>query len=335
MLSSRVAQFLRLSSVVPAVNQAARAIRVHPQCILRQKLVASPVATLGRSRFLQARYLCSQAPAEKEDDNDKGSILDTLSPEKHKELRKLQMEYDVEQASGYNVPQHMSDAMWLRIMECPSRSQRMKMYHYFSKTEKRKMKKKEMQIERHKELAKVVDSEGFFREPMNTIFQFIRESTMSKFYNNNVARAMIFGQEIVLDLGYESHMKEREIINLCRQFWQLYGANRKSPDPFHIVLCNAQPDSPTLKHLKRTSSIESFDHILVTVTEKCYTERFEKDKLVYLTPDAPNALKKFDHDAVYIVGGLVDKSIIKPVSMAKAKRQGIKMAKLPLDRYFK
>lgn len=35
------------------------------------------------------------------------------------------------------------------------------------------------------------------------------------------------------------------------------------------------------------------------------------------------------------VGAFVDMSVQKPISFAKAKREGLKMAKLPLDRYLR
>jgi len=60
---------------------------------------------------------------------------------------------------------------------------------------------------------------------------------------------------------------------------------------------------------------------------------FPREKLVYLTPDAQTRLTKWDHDATYIVGAIVDKGPYKPLTKAKAKREGIQMARLPLDDY--
>jgi len=58
-----------------------------------------------------------------------------------------------------------------------------------------------------------------------------------------------------------------------------------------------------------------------------------KEKIVYLTPHCREELDIFDHDTTYIIGGIVDKSNQEPLTLAKAKREGIRMAKLPLDRY--
>lgn len=46
-------------------------------------------------------------------------------------------------------------------------------------------------------------------------------------------------------------------------------------------------------------------------------------------------MTEFDPDSVYIIGGIVDKKDSTPLTMAKAKREGIRMAKLPLDKYLR
>ena len=66
-----------------------------------------------------------------------------------------------------------------------------------------------------------------------------------------------------------------------------------------------------------------------TVTEKCYTELFPKENLVYLSPDSRNLLKYNPND-IYIMGGLVDRSVEKNASLAKAESKNIRHARLPL-----
>lgn len=56
--------------------------------------------------------------------------------------------------------------------------------------------------------------------------------------------------------------------------------------------------------------------------------------MVYLTPDAEETLT-YDPDDIYIIGSIVDKRTQPPLSLAKAKREGLRMAKFPLDRYVK
>lgn len=64
-----------------------------------------------------------------------------------------------------------------------------------------------------------------------------------------------------------------------------------------------------------------------------YLDHFPKDNLVYLTPHCKNDLTEYNPDHVYIIGAMVDTMHNEPLSLAKAKKHGLKMARLPLDRY--
>ena len=46
----------------------------------------------------------------------------------------------------------------------------------------------------------------------------------------------------------------------------------------------------------------------LTVTEKCYTELYPKEDIVYLTPNSQYNMEDYDHDAVYIIGGNINNS---------------------------
>lgn len=70
----------------------------------------------------------------------------------------------------------------------------------------------------------------------------------------------------------------------------------------------------------------------MVVNPDSYLEKYPRERLVYLTPHCREELITYDHNAVYIIGGIVDKSSGEPLSLAKAKREGIRMKKLPLDR---
>lgn len=56
---------------------------------------------------------------------------------------------------------------------------------------------------------------------------------------------------------------------------------------------------------------------------------------MYLTPHCKETLTHYDRDVIHIVGALVDKGPMEPLTLAKAKREGIRMAQLPLDHYLK
>ncbi|XP_077498203.1 mitochondrial ribonuclease P protein 1 homolog isoform X2 [Amblyomma americanum] len=146
------------------------------------------------------------------------------------------------------------------------------------------------------------------------------------------AWATMFGQTLVFDLDYEHEMSKRELTNAADQLQEVYATNRLDPDPFNLVFCNVKEGSQYKQHLHRVLPHLGKPSCLVTATEKSYLDLYPKERLVYLTPDARQPLRYSD-DAIYIVGAMVDLGSQRPLSMAKAKRQGISFARLPLDEY--
>ncbi|XP_008072327.1 tRNA methyltransferase 10 homolog B isoform X2 [Carlito syrichta] len=66
--------------------------------------------------------------------------------------------------------------------------------------------------------------------------------------------------------------------------------------------------------------------------EDCFS-LFPLETLVYLTPDSEHALEDVDLNKVYILGGLVDESIQKKVTLQKAWEYSVRTARLPIQEY--
>lgn len=234
--------------------------------------------------------------------------------------------------AGRAVPENMSEEQLKTFMECPSKSAKKKYLKYlhlkelYKKNDKRKMdEKRERRLEAQ-------DQDSKTDETKKSPFVSLWSRTMDKAYNWRAAQSMIFGQPLVFDMSYEKDMSVREVSNTVRQIVMSESSNRRSVDPFHIHFCNFQDGS--LYHREFIKNYkEAWDKLLITVTDRCYTEIFPKEKLIYLTADSPKVMKAFDHDKIYIVGSMVDKSIKRGVSLARAKRLGLETAALPLDKY--
>lgn len=48
-------------------------------------------------------------------------------------------------------------------------------------------------------------------------------------------------------------------------------------------------------------------HFPMNIHSQSYLDIFDKEQLVYLTPHCREEMDNYDHDAIYIVGALVDK----------------------------
>lgn len=234
--------------------------------------------------------------------------------------------------AGRSVPENISEEQLKTFMECPSKSAKKKYLKYlhikelYKKNDKRKMdEKRERRLETQKQASET-------DETKRSSFICLWASSMDKAYNWRVAQSMIFGQPLIFDMSYEKDMSVREVANTVRQIVLSESCNRRSVDPFHIHFCNFKDDSlyhkEFIKHYR-----EAWGKLLITMTDQCYTDVFPKDKLIYLTADSPKVMKTFDHDKIYIIGSMVDRSIKTGVSLARAKRLGLETAALPLEKY--
>lgn len=234
--------------------------------------------------------------------------------------------------AGRAVPENISEEQLKTFMDCPSKSAKKKYLKYLhlrelhKKNDRRKMdEKRERRLEAQNQVTNT-------DETKKSSFIYLSSSTMDKTHNWRAAQSMTFGQPLVFDMSYEKEMSIREVINTVKQIVLSESCNRRSVDPFHIHFCNFKDDSlyhrEFIKHYR-----EAWGKLLITVTDQCYTEIFPKDKLIYLTADSPKVMKTFDHDKIYIVGSMVDKSIKTGVSLARAKRLGLETAALPLEKY--
>ncbi|NWU96933.1 TM10C methyltransferase, partial [Upupa epops] len=235
--------------------------------------------------------------------------------------------------AGRAVPEKISEDQLKTFMECPSKSAKKKYLKFLhirelqKKNDRRKLdEKKERRLQAQEQVSKADD------ENKTKSFMCMLSSGMDRAYSWRAAQSMVFGQPLVFDMSYEKDMSVREVTNTVKQIVLSEGCNRRSMDPFHIHFCNLRDDS--LYHREFVKFYrEAWGKLLITVTDQCYTEVFPKDKLIYLTADSPKVMKTFDHDKVYIVGSMVDKSIKTGVSLARAKRLGLETAALPLEKY--
>ena len=230
------------------------------------------------------------------------------------------------------MPEKMTDAMWLELLQFMTPNARKRYYRYLYKIEVNHLLREER---KQKRLLERQENDMTTEEGKNTIFMFMRKKTMNNFYYSRLVHSMFYGQPIVFDMDFEYMMRAQDVMRLYEQFQMAYGSNKIHKDPFHFVLCNYKEDSHFHKIFEKCSGDRRVEDYLFTMSNQSYLDMYPHKELVYLTPDAPHELTTYNHDAVYIVGGLVDKVNSKPLTLAKAKREKMKMAKLPLDRYLK
>lgn len=129
-------------------------------------------------------------------------------------------------------------------------------------------------------------------------------------------------------------MTQLEADNCAKQLTLTFAINRLHDQPFDIHFCNFDTNSRSGKRIVKQIPTILNPEFPVNVHSKSYLDIFDKERLVYLTPHCRQEMVDYNPDDVYIVGAMVDKAHSEPISLAKAKKYGLRMAKFPLDRYF-
>ncbi|XP_076278968.1 tRNA methyltransferase roswell [Lasioglossum baleicum] len=253
---------------------------------------------------------------------------------------KMGLEIETTRQMNGRVPTTMSATDWLMLLAATSKSQRRHYLDHRWKIEKSEEAEKLEKQAKQAKLQKVVEEReteptdittyGLFH---NTMFIRISRQAMNNFYNARLINSIMYEPKIVYDLGYDADMTAYEALNCSKQLLMSFALNRYHPEPFNLYFCNANKSSLVMRQFHKGVPTVYEDSYPLYITEKSYLDVFDRDKIVYLTPDAPTVLETFDPNMVYIIGAMVDKVNPQRVSFAKARKEKIKMVRLPLAEY--
>lgn len=170
----------------------------------------------------------------------------------------------------------------------------------------------------------------------NSLFTRIPDSVLrSSQSGSRLRQAALYGTKLVFDFGFEEFMAPWLYRNVIDQVQEAYGLNKFDyREPFDFWFCNFKADSFAAKYASEKAIKNVYNGSMITVKEDCFTNHFDKSRLVYLSPDSREQLTDIGrNDDVYIVGVYNDRGASKPISFRKAEALGIRCKSLPLDSY--
>lgn len=170
----------------------------------------------------------------------------------------------------------------------------------------------------------------FYGLHKNSMFMRIYNKTMNNFANYKLCYALAFEQPLVVDLSYYNVMTYSENMLLAKQIGIAYGENRHHLKPFNLQLCSFPPESPLMVHIMRNMQNLNHPSLPVVTYPTSLLETYPKEKIVYLSPNAKKIMTSYDPDAIYVIGGIVDKANSVPYTLAKVKKENLEAVKLPL-----
>ncbi|KAL8283704.1 hypothetical protein RQP46_005499 [Phenoliferia psychrophenolica] len=196
----------------------------------------------------------------------------------------------------------------------------------------------------------------------------VLERPVSKRQNGNRPRRP-YGARIVVDMGFDEKMTDKEIKSMGSQLGFCYAANRSSPTPvpFLVTSLNGRlkhrMDTVTHKAHESWREVEWWeegyeelwaDEVAGGEGEGTMVEggeekevalvdlgtlkgkpraRSRREDVVYLTGDSPNVLTSLEEGKTYILGGIVDRNRYKLLCYDKANSSGIQHAQLPISEF--
>ncbi|XP_014230591.1 mitochondrial ribonuclease P protein 1 homolog [Trichogramma pretiosum] len=264
-------------------------------------------------------------------------------PEIAKLKKVIELEWEVMKQDGECVPSALRPRDWEEVLKLPSRNKRRKFFNYLFIIEKQKEKRQmeklqnmaELELVREERAKREVSNEIVYGFGANFLLRRISDATMNHMYNWNVHRASMFGNKLVYDFSYEKLMTNFELKSCAKQIMESFAVNRIHNYPFEMTFCNVNMNGPLFERVMRFMPHILDDDFPIRVEEKSYLDLFDKSQVVYLSSDAPTMMEKYDPESIYIVGAYVDRGPKKPISMAKAKKDKIKMVKFPIDKYIR
>lgn len=143
-------------------------------------------------------------------------------------------------------------------------------------------------------------------------------------------RAKLHGQKVIVDCSYEHFLTDLERSKVASGLRWIYSENRKHIKPMDLHICGVKPESTIIKNLSGQIPSLLKKSSPTRIHSECFTELFPKERLVMLSPDSDEVFK-YNADDIYVVGGIVDFGRSDPLTLAKAKKLGIRCARLPLD----
>jgi hypothetical protein len=166
---------------------------------------------------------------------------------------------------------------------------------------------------------------------------YLKRSFINKLVANHVNPKENSLPKIIFDFRYTND--ETSIVKIksyLKQYNECVSINMKSKEPFKLMFYNYSFNS--MFHAKFSNLLTPmFNRNFMDVHEHNYLRDFDKRDLIYLSADAKDDLEYFDPTKTYIIGSIIDEPTpkFKFATVTTARREGIRVQKLPLDRHIK
>ncbi len=148
---------------------------------------------------------------------------------------------------------------------------------------------------------------------------------------------------VAIDLAFSELMNSKELRSLNKQLFHSAAMNRGCGSPLDLYLTsfgsarlNADALSCVVAQQEKKAARDDSayqDRPYATIVEESVSEHWDPNEVVYLTPDARVPLEKLNPQRIYVIGGLVDKTVRKKISLRRARELGVAVGRLPIGEH--
>ncbi|KAI6190954.1 TRNA (guanine-N1-)-methyltransferase domain containing protein [Aphelenchoides bicaudatus] len=269
-----------------------------------------------------------------------------LDEQETKNLQSFQREVDIFAKISSYVPQEFTGKQWNEIVKSNTLAERFQVMKFAKQVEGRKRRDERLKDERIANRV-IKETKPFDPNEVYDLYRFVGKCIDNyERDQDNMRMIQAFNLKdrptIAIDCRFlPDHTKRGRNLTFS-QLKFLLSKNKKRLEPWPIVFVNLDEKDETVQrgineHLNFYNADTSY---FGEFTDKSYTDLFERDRLIYLSPHTDEVLTAedvMDERNVFIIGGIVDR-IVEPdihpqASMICAQVDGIRCRSLPLDEH--
>lgn len=198
--------------------------------------------------------------------------------------------------------------------------QEKKRIKYELRKEKRKEKKTNAKIKLMEKLQNV-SHEDKLKYSMNRKMEKQRR-------DENALRAMNSGVTVCIDLSFNHLNSPREQRSLVKQCTLSYAAIRNAVSGVSLHISSLEGDIGEALQAQGVSQWHIHRH------NSSAFNVFKKSDIILLSPDAESAIQDLDMSKVYVVGGIVDRTVRSNITLDSAIENGVTALRLPMKEFF-
>lgn len=145
---------------------------------------------------------------------------------------------------------------------------------------------------------------------------------------DNAIKAMDSDVRICIDLSFNEVNSPREQRSLIKQCTLSYAAIRKSAFGVALHISSLHGDVGV------SLCEQGAEHWHVRKHSSSVYDVFDRENIVVLSPDADDVLQEFDPTKIYVVGGIIDRTVKNNLTLDRASERGVSAARLPVKEFF-